>query len=614
MKKDRSIHIAKNIVKGIKRVALRSSRWTQIVWLILLLTGVTARAQVLEQDSLALVAFYHTTGGDQWINNTNWLAPGQNVPTWFGVDISEGRVSELLLNDNNLTGSLPEEIGDLTGLYSLALSDNHLSGVIPDSMSKMHRMIILGLGNNDYTGDIPSFLFQMPLPPNVFGTPRIILLMDNNFTGISPWDGEFKHMADLAIESNNLGFTDLELMFPQTIYFFSYTPQGSIYLADDVTVFVNSVVTLKTTTGGSANHYQWLKDGVLIPTAIQENYTLEATLTDEGVYTAEVTNDIVTGLTLERNPIAIHVKKDTIYTSCDGSPIALSVAVSDPLAVYQWSHGETTPSVALTASGKYGVRIETSNYILKDTIEVVIQPALSLGDDVDTCEPSAILSSNITDGDSYQWRTPTGEINNQSALSATVDGLYIVEVTKGTCFRKDSVEVTLNRFTAGDFNMKAGIAEVEDNGVVLSDVALTFTNTTGTGTGFAWSFDENTVNEEAPTYAFGKPGKYAITLTGVDNRNCPITVEKAITVEDLVITNAISPNGDGKNDQLFIEPFLYSAEIKVVNRWGRPVYESSVYNNDFTGANLESGVYYYELYFKDVNKRYKGYVHVMKNR
>ena len=160
--------------------------------------------------------------------------------------------------------------------------------------------------------------------------------------------------------------------------------------------------------------------------------------------------------------------------------------------------------------------------------------------------------------------------------------------------------------------MKAGSANVEDTGTVLSDVTLTFTNTTETGTNFMWSLDEHTSAEAEPTYSFSKAGQYAITLRGVDSRNCPITVEKTITVEDLVITNAISPNGDGKNDQLFIEPFLYNAEFKLINRWGQSVYETSSYTNDFTGANLESGVYYYELYFKAVDKRYKGYVHVMK--
>lgn len=42
---------------------------------------------------------------------------------------------------------------------------------------------------------------------------------------------------------------------------------------------------------------------------------------------------------------------------------------------------------------------------------------------------------------------------------------------------------------------------------------------------------------------------------------------KIIHVADMMITNAISPDGDGKNDKLYIEPLLNEAEVKVINRY-----------------------------------------------
>ncbi len=46
-----------------------------LVWVMLLVTvsGRTVRAQVTEQDSLALVALYNATDGSNWADNTNWL-------------------------------------------------------------------------------------------------------------------------------------------------------------------------------------------------------------------------------------------------------------------------------------------------------------------------------------------------------------------------------------------------------------------------------------------------------------------------------------------------------------------------------------------------------------
>ena len=96
-------------------------------------------AQVAEQDSLALVALYDSTGGTNWTNNTNWLTGP--VSTWYGITVSNGRVTEISLNENNLAGTIPSEVGNLTKLFLLNLSSNQLSGSIP---SELGNLIMLG--------------------------------------------------------------------------------------------------------------------------------------------------------------------------------------------------------------------------------------------------------------------------------------------------------------------------------------------------------------------------------------------------------------------------------------------------------------------------------------
>jgi microsomal dipeptidase-like Zn-dependent dipeptidase len=58
-------------------------------------------AQVLEQDSLALVAFYNSTGGQGWNNNNNWLTGP--VSSWYGVTVEGDRVIELKFYSNNMS-------------------------------------------------------------------------------------------------------------------------------------------------------------------------------------------------------------------------------------------------------------------------------------------------------------------------------------------------------------------------------------------------------------------------------------------------------------------------------------------------------------------------------
>lgn len=69
---------------------------------------------------------------------------------------------------------------------------------------------------------------------------------------------------------------------------------------------------------------------------------------------------------------------------------------------------------------------------------------------------------------------------------------------------------------------------------------------------------------------------------------------------NITVYNAVSPNGDGKNDVLFIAGMeLYkSLKVTIFNRWGQVVYEKNGYDNswsgkDNSGKELEDGTYYY---------------------
>ena len=75
-------------------------------------------------DRAALVALYNATGGVNWTNNTNWLS-NEALSEWYRVETDEdGRVTALRLNDNELSGEIPAELGNLTRLSHLALWGN----------------------------------------------------------------------------------------------------------------------------------------------------------------------------------------------------------------------------------------------------------------------------------------------------------------------------------------------------------------------------------------------------------------------------------------------------------------------------------------------------------
>ena len=126
-----------------------------LLWVLLLLSinSLTVQAQVSEQDSLALVALYTATDGQNWANDTNWLT--MPVSQWNGVTVTNNRVTKLNLFANQLTGPVPAELGDLTALTDLSLAFNQLTGTIPDDLGQLTSLTYLDLGGNAFIGTIP---------------------------------------------------------------------------------------------------------------------------------------------------------------------------------------------------------------------------------------------------------------------------------------------------------------------------------------------------------------------------------------------------------------------------------------------------------------------------
>ncbi|MCT4581480.1 MAG: HYR domain-containing protein [Flavobacteriales bacterium] len=88
-------------------------------------------------------------------------------------------------------------------------------------------------------------------------------------------------------------------------------------------------------------------------------------------------------------------------------------------------------------------------------------------------------------------------------------------------------------------------------------------------------------------------------------------------IDDLIVSDLITPNGDGKNDQWIINEAAYieGCQVIVYNRWGKQVFESINYDNTwegtYMGKPLPDGAYYYVILCGGEVK-YKGDLSILK--
>ncbi|MNS67493.1 hypothetical protein D3C72_1007480 [compost metagenome] len=104
-----------------------------------------------------------------------------------------------------------------------------------------------------------------------------------------------------------------------------------------------------------------------------------------------------------------------------------------------------------------------------------------------------------------------------------------------------------------------------------------------------------------------------VLVAAVGRHNCADSVTIPIQVRPyepkIILPNAFTPNGDGRNDvfmpQLSIDRAYTFLEFKVYNRWGQILYSTSNVNAGWDGSSKgvlqEQGVYYYTIKVRLLN-------------
>ncbi|NJX16346.1 FG-GAP-like repeat-containing protein [Tamlana crocina] len=302
-------------------------------------------------DYNALVALYNSTNGDSWTNNTNWLDATKPLNTWYGIyNVVNNRVVDLNIGNNNLTGSIPAEIGNLTELTYLSLWGNELTGNIPPEIGNLTKLTYLDLAPNNFSGSIPTEIGNLvnletlwlnqsglsgSIPASLANLTKLKHLHLHSSIGpgwgdnTSAYSGDFPDLTALPLEllhiyNNYFEFTDIadELeTYKANIPDFQFSPQFTQDLPEDTNIGVGSDITLtvtdvpiaskgmKTKTVLAQNTYQWFKDNVAITeNGNSDTYVINnAQTSDSGIYHCEITNTDTPDFVIRRAFITLNV-------------------------------------------------------------------------------------------------------------------------------------------------------------------------------------------------------------------------------------------------------------------------------------------------------------------
>jgi gliding motility-associated-like protein len=131
------------------------------------------------------------------------------------------------------------------------------------------------------------------------------------------------------------------------------------------------------------------------------------------------------------------------------------------------------------------------------------------------------------------------------------------------------------------------VASVGGNEVAMAGILAT--------DGFEHRYVIRAVEQEGPNESWSTPLRFEFEH--------PVT-----------IPNIITPNGDGFDEYFHISKIeIYrTSDLTITDRWGKRIFHVVNYQNDWDGASLASGVYFYELDLRRNHKKYRGTLSILR--
>jgi gliding motility-associated-like protein len=317
---------------------------------------------------------------------------------------------------------------------------------------------------------------------------------------------------------------------------------------------------------------------------------------------------------------------DVFYDQATDGPWDGLAKWNSPSAALWNNMGTVTASVAATYNdNKKATWSDWSNspYILSRA--KLADPVFVCQDVCENSSGNVFTASGAAPGDSYVWSTPSGTTITSGAgsNSITVDWgttggtITVIDTNSVGCF-SDPVSCTVN----------VSAPPVAAFDTASTGFTVNFSDlSTGGATSWSWDFgDGSSSTSQNPSHPYSANGIYTVCLTAINSNGCADSVCRTVDLdvfEFVNIPNVFTPDGDGVNDQFYINSSgLKDFGIEIYNRWGLKVFESESDNikwdgRSTAGVELSDGTYYYVLKAVSVtNKDYSttGFISLLRSK
>ncbi|MGL1885467.1 MAG: gliding motility-associated C-terminal domain-containing protein, partial [Reichenbachiella sp.] len=335
---------------------------------------------------------------------------------------------------------------------------------------------------------------------------------------------------------------------------------------------------------------------------------------------------------MNTDDMMMSINQDHALTKCDltradGQATVMSIPEDPSRYTFYWYEGETTSGALVDSTltvfqlidQTYTINMldrytgcETTDQITitNETVPVPLPLTELISDNINCVTPNGAVSADVNgtiEGYTFVWKNNDNLIDTLSSTFTAPgldEGIYNVKATDintGCVSEASEIAVIRDRviptFTVEITESACNelISEFSGEYVGNGTADLVFDNNTFVDE-FFWTVDEgvaiDTANYEA---TFSKderlsgisPGDYRVLI--VDDNECVHEEAFVITTES-VIFNAVSDNGDNKNDYFRITcaDRFENNSVKIYNRSGTLVYETRNYE-DNTNGNVFKG-------------------------